>query len=56
MSSSVALEHGARDGELVDLIGAIVDARGALRAAAWAQGKSPGLYTMADVLEFAAPS
>jgi 4-hydroxy-tetrahydrodipicolinate reductase len=29
-------------------------ARGALRAAAWAQGKPPGLYTMADVLNFAA--
>jgi len=30
-------------------------ARGALRAAAWAQGKAPGLYGMADVLDFAAP-
>ncbi len=29
-------------------------ARGALRAAAWAQGKPPGLYGMADVLNFTA--
>lgn len=29
-------------------------ARGALRAAAWAQGRPPGLYSMADVLNFAA--
>ncbi|PPR21977.1 MAG: 4-hydroxy-tetrahydrodipicolinate reductase [Alphaproteobacteria bacterium MarineAlpha10_Bin2] len=50
----------AADGERLELTHKSASrqtyARGALRAAAWAQGKSPGLYTMADVLEFAAPS
>jgi len=50
----------AADGERLELTHKAASrqtyARGALRAAAWAQGKSPGLYTMADVLEFTAPS
>lgn len=28
----------------------MIFARGALKAAMWAQGKKPGFYTMADVL------
>lgn len=42
----VTLSHSARDRRLF--------ARGALAAAAWAAGKPPGLYTMADVLGFSA--
>jgi 4-hydroxy-tetrahydrodipicolinate reductase len=38
----VVLSHTAED--------RIIFARGALAAARWLQGKSPGLYTMADVL------
>ncbi len=48
----------AADGERLELTHKATSrqtyARGALRAAAWAQEKQPGLYTMADVLEFAA--
>jgi 4-hydroxy-tetrahydrodipicolinate reductase len=49
----------AADGERLELTHKAASrqtyARGALRAAAWTQGKTPGLYTMADVLDFAAP-
>ena len=31
----------------------MIFARGALKAALWAQGKKPGLYSMADVLGLA---
>ena len=48
----------AADGERLELTHKAASrqtyARGALRAAAWAHNKSPGLYTMADVLEFSA--
>jgi 4-hydroxy-tetrahydrodipicolinate reductase len=48
----------AADGERLELTHKSASrqtyARGALRAAAWATGKPPGLYTMADVLNFAA--
>ena len=48
----------AADGERLELTHKAASrqtyARGALRAAAWAQDKAPGLYTMADVLDFAA--
>ncbi len=44
----------AADGERIELIHRASDrriyARGALRAALWARGKPPGLYSMADVL------
>jgi 4-hydroxy-tetrahydrodipicolinate reductase len=44
----------AGDGERIELKHAAEDrglfARGALRAALWAQGRKPGLYSMADVL------
>ena len=50
----------AADGERLELTHKAASrqtyARGALRAAAWAHNKSPGLYTMADVLEFSALS
>ena len=50
----------AADGERLELTHKAASrqtyARGALRAAAWAQGRPPGCYTMADVLEFTAPS
>jgi 4-hydroxy-tetrahydrodipicolinate reductase len=42
----ITLSHSARDRRLF--------ARGALAAAVWAAGKPPGLYSMADVLGFAA--
>ena len=48
----------AADGERLELTHKSASrqtyARGALRAAAWTQGKASGLYTMADVLDFAA--
>ena len=48
----------AADGERLELTHKSASrqtyARGALKAAAWARGKSPGLYTMADVMEFGA--
>ena len=44
----------AADGERIELAHRATDrriyARGALRAALWAQGKGPGLYSMSDVL------
>jgi 4-hydroxy-tetrahydrodipicolinate reductase len=44
----------AADGERIELAHRATDrriyARGALRAALWARGKAPGLYSMADVL------
>jgi 4-hydroxy-tetrahydrodipicolinate reductase len=44
----------ASDGERIELAHVATSreiyARGALRAALWAQGRSPGLYSMADVL------
>jgi 4-hydroxy-tetrahydrodipicolinate reductase len=50
----------AADGERLELTHKAASrqtyARGALRAAAWTDGKPPGLYTMADVLEFSALS
>ena len=49
----------AADGERLELTHKSASrqtyARGALRAAAWTPGKAPGLYTMADVLDFTAP-
>ncbi len=48
----------AADGERLELTHKAASrqtyARGALRAAAWSRGKAPGIYTMADVLDFAA--
>jgi 4-hydroxy-tetrahydrodipicolinate reductase len=38
----IELTHRAED--------RMIFARGALRAALWARGKAPGLYSMADVL------
>ena len=32
------------------VVGVVIFAHGALKAAMWAHGKKPGLYTMADVL------
>jgi 4-hydroxy-tetrahydrodipicolinate reductase len=44
----------AGDGERIELRHVAEDrslfARGALRAALWARGRKPGLYSMADVL------
>ena len=44
----------AADGERIELSHRAGDrriyARGALRAAFWARGKAPGLYSLADVL------
>jgi len=46
----------AADGERVELTHKAssreVFARGAVRAALWADGKAPGLYSMQDVLGF----
>jgi 4-hydroxy-tetrahydrodipicolinate reductase len=45
----------AGPGECLELTHRVTDrmtfARGALRAAAWLQGRPPGLYGMQDVLE-----
>lgn len=43
-SERLILSHAAEDRAIF--------AHGALKAAAWAKGKKPGLYTMADVLGF----
>jgi 4-hydroxy-tetrahydrodipicolinate reductase len=47
----------AADGERLELVHKAssrqIFARGAVRAALWAKGKPPGLYTMADVLGLA---
>ena len=44
----------AADGERLELThkatGRQIFARGAVRSALWAQGRAPGLYSMADVL------
>jgi len=40
----IVLSHHAEDRSLF--------ARGALKAALWAHGRKPGLYSMADVLGF----
>lgn len=56
---SVVGDHSvilAGEGELVELTHRAFDraifARGAVRAALWARGRKPGLYSMADVLGF----
>lgn len=56
-AGDVVGEHSvtfAADGERIELAHRATDrriyARGALRAALWARGKDPGLYSMADVL------
>ena len=41
----IELSHRAEDRALF--------ARGALKAALWARGRKPGLYSMADVLDLA---
>ena len=50
----------AADGERLELThrctSRVTFARGALRAAAWARGKGPGVYGMADVLGLIGPS
>ncbi len=57
---SVVGEHSvlfAGEGEVVELTHKAADraifARGAVKAALWAKGKKPGLYSMMDVLGLA---